>query len=304
MPPPEVGVVTVQPRDVGLITELPGRLEASRIAQVRARAAGIVQERLFREGSDVKAGQPLYRIDACALRGRAGQRAGDAGARPGQPGPGQGPGRALPPAGGSQRDQQAGIRQRGGRAEGRPRPRWRPAKRAVKVARINLGYALGECADLRPHRPLAGDRRRAGRPGRSHAAGHDPADQPAVRQHHPVLDRGPQPAARAGAGPAEALRARTRPWSRWCWRMAACTRRPAACCSPTCRSTRPPARSRCAPKCPIPGPAAARHVRARAAGAGHRRQRRAAAAAGRHALATGRQRDGGRRRTARSRRAR
>lgn len=64
MPPPEVGVVTVAPGDVGLVTELPGRLEASRVAQVRARAAGILQERLFREGSDVKAGQALFRIDA------------------------------------------------------------------------------------------------------------------------------------------------------------------------------------------------------------------------------------------------
>ncbi len=64
MPAPEVGVVTVAPGDVGLVTELPGRLEASRVAQVRARAAGILQERLFREGSDVKAGQPLFRIDA------------------------------------------------------------------------------------------------------------------------------------------------------------------------------------------------------------------------------------------------
>ncbi len=64
MPPPEVGVVTVQPGDVGLLTELPGRLEASRVAQVRARAAGIVQKRLFREGSDVKAGQALFKIDA------------------------------------------------------------------------------------------------------------------------------------------------------------------------------------------------------------------------------------------------
>jgi len=63
MPPPEVGVVTVAPGDVGLVTELPGRLEASRVAQVRARAAGIVQQRLFREGSDVKAGQPLFSID-------------------------------------------------------------------------------------------------------------------------------------------------------------------------------------------------------------------------------------------------
>ena len=64
MPPPEVGVVTVQPGDVGLVTDLPGRLEASRVAQVRARAAGIVQKRLFREGSEVKAGQALFKIDA------------------------------------------------------------------------------------------------------------------------------------------------------------------------------------------------------------------------------------------------
>ncbi|HSI53551.1 MAG TPA: efflux RND transporter periplasmic adaptor subunit [Ramlibacter sp.] len=64
MPPPEVGVVTVAPGDVGLLTELPGRLEASRVAQVRARAAGIVQKRLFTEGSDVRSGQPLFAIDA------------------------------------------------------------------------------------------------------------------------------------------------------------------------------------------------------------------------------------------------
>ena len=64
MPPPEVGVVTVQPTQVGLVTELPGRLEASRVAQVSARVAGIVQKRVFREGSDVKAGQVLFRIDS------------------------------------------------------------------------------------------------------------------------------------------------------------------------------------------------------------------------------------------------
>jgi len=64
MPPAEVGVITVQPGSVPVITELPGRLEASRVAQVRARAAGIVQKRLFTEGSEVKAGQPLFQIDA------------------------------------------------------------------------------------------------------------------------------------------------------------------------------------------------------------------------------------------------
>jgi membrane fusion protein (multidrug efflux system) len=64
MPAPEVGVVVATPGDIGLVTELPGRLEASRMAEVRARAAGILQRRLFKEGSDVKAGQPLFAIDA------------------------------------------------------------------------------------------------------------------------------------------------------------------------------------------------------------------------------------------------
>lgn len=70
-PPPEVGVVVATPGDIGLVTELPGRLESSRVAQVRARAAGILQERLFREGSDVKAGQPLFRIDPAPLQAAA-----------------------------------------------------------------------------------------------------------------------------------------------------------------------------------------------------------------------------------------
>jgi membrane fusion protein (multidrug efflux system) len=62
-PPPEVGVVTVAMQTAPLTTELPGRVEASRVAQVRARVTGIVQKRLFREGSDVKAGQALFLID-------------------------------------------------------------------------------------------------------------------------------------------------------------------------------------------------------------------------------------------------
>lgn len=62
-PPPEVAVVTVTPQTAPLVTELPGRVEASRVAQVRARVNGIVQKRLFREGSEVKAGQLLFQID-------------------------------------------------------------------------------------------------------------------------------------------------------------------------------------------------------------------------------------------------
>ena len=62
-PAPEVGVMTVQPGVVRLGNELPGRLEASRLAEVRARAAGILLKRQFREGSDVQAGQALFAID-------------------------------------------------------------------------------------------------------------------------------------------------------------------------------------------------------------------------------------------------
>jgi membrane fusion protein (multidrug efflux system) len=63
MPPPEVAVVTIAPQRLAMSTELPGRLEALRVAQVRARVPGIVTKRVFREGSDVKAGDVLFRID-------------------------------------------------------------------------------------------------------------------------------------------------------------------------------------------------------------------------------------------------
>ncbi|THU02520.1 efflux RND transporter periplasmic adaptor subunit [Lampropedia puyangensis] len=64
MPSPNVGVVIATPETVGMVTQLPGRVEASRVAQVRARVDGIVQERVFKEGSNVKAGQLLFKIDA------------------------------------------------------------------------------------------------------------------------------------------------------------------------------------------------------------------------------------------------
>ena len=68
MPPPEVSVVTIAPERVAITNELPGRVEATRTAQVRARVPGIVQKRLFTEGSDVKAGTVLFRIDPASLQ--------------------------------------------------------------------------------------------------------------------------------------------------------------------------------------------------------------------------------------------
>lgn len=62
-PPPEVAVATVQTQPVQNVVELPGRVEAIRTAEVRARVTGIVQRRLYEEGTEVKAGQALFQID-------------------------------------------------------------------------------------------------------------------------------------------------------------------------------------------------------------------------------------------------
>ena len=60
---PEVATVTVQPQELVLTTELPGRTTAYLVAEIRPQVNGIVKQRLFTEGSDVKAGQVLYQID-------------------------------------------------------------------------------------------------------------------------------------------------------------------------------------------------------------------------------------------------
>jgi membrane fusion protein (multidrug efflux system) len=60
---PEVATITVQPREIVLTTELPGRTSSYIIAEIRPQVNGLIQKRLFTEGSDVKAGQVLYEID-------------------------------------------------------------------------------------------------------------------------------------------------------------------------------------------------------------------------------------------------
>ncbi|WP_439532277.1 efflux RND transporter periplasmic adaptor subunit [Polymorphobacter sp.] len=62
-PPTMVETIVLQPETVPNIIELPGRIEAIRTAEVRARTNGIVEKRLYREGTDVKAGTPLFLID-------------------------------------------------------------------------------------------------------------------------------------------------------------------------------------------------------------------------------------------------
>lgn len=67
MPPAEVGVVIVNAQTLAVTSEFPGRLDAVRTAQVRARATGILLKQLFIEGADVKAGDKLFQIDAAPL---------------------------------------------------------------------------------------------------------------------------------------------------------------------------------------------------------------------------------------------
>ncbi|MBM0170558.1 efflux RND transporter periplasmic adaptor subunit [Altererythrobacter sp. C41] len=63
-----VKAITVANQAIPNVIELPGRVEPVRVAEVRARVTGIVQERLYEEGTNVSAGQPLFRIDPRELR--------------------------------------------------------------------------------------------------------------------------------------------------------------------------------------------------------------------------------------------
>lgn len=70
-PPPEVNIVTIRTQAVPNVIELPGRVQAFRTSEVRARVNGIVERRLFNEGSYVRAGTPLFRIDPRELTATA-----------------------------------------------------------------------------------------------------------------------------------------------------------------------------------------------------------------------------------------
>lgn len=71
--PVPVRTVTIANEAIPNVIELPGRVEPVRQAEVRARVTGIVQERLYEEGTDVAAGQPLFRIDPRELRASSAQ---------------------------------------------------------------------------------------------------------------------------------------------------------------------------------------------------------------------------------------
>ena len=67
-PPPEVSVITLKARPIKITDQLPGRTTAFRVAEVRPQVTGVVQKRLFAEGTEVKAGAQLFQIDAGSYR--------------------------------------------------------------------------------------------------------------------------------------------------------------------------------------------------------------------------------------------
>lgn len=66
--PPEVGIMVVQPKPVAITTELSGKTTAAMVAEVRPQVGGIIQKRLYTEGSDVKAGAVLYQINPASYQ--------------------------------------------------------------------------------------------------------------------------------------------------------------------------------------------------------------------------------------------
>lgn len=67
-PPSPVTVLRIEPRDVELQTELPGRTSSYRVAQIKPQVSGLIKKRLFVEGSNVKAGDVLYEIDPAPFK--------------------------------------------------------------------------------------------------------------------------------------------------------------------------------------------------------------------------------------------
>jgi membrane fusion protein (multidrug efflux system) len=72
-PPPEAGYVVVQPKSVAMMVELPGRTSAYETSEVRPQVSGVIQARLFTEGSIVHKGQTLYQIDPSLYRASVSQ---------------------------------------------------------------------------------------------------------------------------------------------------------------------------------------------------------------------------------------
>ena len=185
---PEVGVVTVQPTAVPVVTELPGRTNAFLVAQVRARVDGIVLRREFTEGSQVKAGQRLYKIDpapyiatlnsAKATLAKAQANLVSVTAQANRY-------KVLVAANAvSKQDYDNAVA-----SEGQAAADVASGKAAVDTAQINLGYTDVDLAGERPGRHFAGHAGRLCAGERRHADVHRPAARSDVRRPDAIEPR-------------------------------------------------------------------------------------------------------------------
>ena len=174
-PVPEVATVKVSTESVALTTELPGRTSAYLVAEIRPQVNGIIQKRLFTEGSHVRAGQVLYQIDPAPFQANLDNaKAAAAKAEANLPAIRSRTERfkeLLPDKAVSRQeydDAAAALKQTEADIE-----YW---KAMVQTARINLGYTRITAPDLRPHRKIQRDGRRPG----DGAAARAPVDHPAT----------------------------------------------------------------------------------------------------------------------------
>ena len=190
-PPPEVTVVTVGKTEADLTQDLPGRLEAYRVAQVRARVDGIVEKRLFTEGSDVKAGATLFQIDPRSYRAAYAAARADAEVAKQTRDRYQ---QLLDVKAVSQQDYDLAV------------AKLRAAEAALARARAGPGKHQRARAHFGAHRARTGDRGRPGRPWRGDQPRRHRADRPDLRQFHPAGRGRNAPEERGGLRQAQAQR--------------------------------------------------------------------------------------------------
>ena len=153
---PEVGVMTITTAPVTLTMELPGRTSPHMLAEVRPQVGGIIQKRLFTEGSDVKAGQVLYQIDpatyqAAYASAKAALARADANLTPARLKAERFRDLVAINAVSRQEYDDADATLKQAEADVAAN------QAAVETTRINLDYTSVEGADIRPHRPLVRD---------------------------------------------------------------------------------------------------------------------------------------------------
>ena len=283
--PAEVAVVTIAPERVVLTTELPGRTAPFLVAEVRPQVSGILHERLFEEGADVKAGDLLYQIDPAQYQAAFDQAEGGPRrwprptSRRSAPGPSASriSSPSAPSASRTYDDAAAAL-------AAEPRPRWRraarrwrapastsPTRRSRRRSRGAIGSSnvtVGALVTAYQPVPLAVD----------------PAARPDLRRRDPVQRRPPAPAARLAERHAQARAADSeRQGHGSSSRTARPTRSRARSSSGTSRWTRRTGSVTLRHGLPQPRPRpAARHVRARGRRGGGERAGDPRPAAGRH----------------------